>query len=97
MDRKEGIKMATDVLYEISQDEKARIQYENELIYELDVRSRISEGREEGREEGIAIGLNTALQIFDALKVQIPVEEIAVRHNLPIKEIERIKSTFSDK
>ena len=112
IDRKEGIKMAMDVLYEISQDEKIRIQYENELIYELDVRSRISEGREEGRAEGIAIGtekgiaigtekgraegFNTALLVYNALKAQVPVDEIAIRYGLPIEQIESIKSTSSN-
>jgi predicted transposase/invertase (TIGR01784 family) len=61
IDRKEGIKMAANVLYEISQDEKARIQYENELIADLDTRSWVSdaweEGMEAGTEKGIAIGI----------------------------------------
>jgi len=56
IERKEGIKMATDVLYEISQDEEARIQYLNELLADLDARSWVSDAWEEGKEEGIVIG-----------------------------------------
>ena len=97
MKRKEEIGMAASVLYEISQDEKTRIQYENELIAELDVRSWISDAREEGltigEERGIAIGVETTLLIVNALKAQIPVDEIAAKYSLPLEQIERIQST----
>jgi predicted transposase/invertase (TIGR01784 family) len=67
MERKEGIKMAANVLHEISQDEKIRIQYENELLAELDTRSRISDawedGLEAGTEKGIAIGTEKGIAI----------------------------------
>ncbi|MDR1531740.1 MAG: hypothetical protein LBS62_06095 [Clostridiales bacterium] len=42
----------SEIKYEISQDEEARIQYENEMLAELDARSWISDARREGREEG---------------------------------------------
>ena len=141
-DRKEGIRMAVDVLCEISQDEKTRIQYENELLAELDTRSWISDawedgvevgtekgivigtergivigtekgivigtergiviGKEEGiiigKEEGIVIGkeegIDITLLIFNELKEQIPIDEIAAKYNLPIEQVARIKSTL---
>jgi len=46
--RKEGIKMATDVLELISKDEKERIRYESELIFDLDQRSRVNGAWQEG-------------------------------------------------
>ncbi|MDR1531741.1 MAG: Rpn family recombination-promoting nuclease/putative transposase [Clostridiales bacterium] len=52
LEREESIKVAANILYEISQDEEARIQYENEMLAELDARSWISDARREGREEG---------------------------------------------
>ena len=120
--RKEEIGMAASVLYEISQDEKTRIQYENELLAELDARSWISDAREEGiaigeergekrgiaigeergekrgiaigQERGIAIGVETTLLVIDALKAQIPIDEIAAKYSLPHEQIKRIQSTI---
>jgi predicted transposase/invertase (TIGR01784 family) len=130
IERKEGIKMAANVLFEISQDEKTRIQYENELLAELDTNSWISDawedglevgtekgiaigtekgiaigkeegiviGKEEGivigKEEGVAIGFESALLIIDALKAQIPVDEIASKYNLPVEQVVRIQTTM---
>ena len=83
---------------EVSEEEKARIRYENELIADLDERSRISdameEGRDEGREEGIAIGINATLRAASALKAQVPVDEIAAECKLSHEQIERIRSTL---
>jgi predicted transposase/invertase (TIGR01784 family) len=56
--RKEGIKMAANMLYEISQDEQARIQYENELLADLDVRSWVSDALEDGYKDGFENGFN---------------------------------------
>jgi predicted transposase/invertase (TIGR01784 family) len=63
IERKDGIKMAANVLYEISQDEKARIQYENELLADLDSRSWASDAWEDGKEEGIVIGKEEGIVI----------------------------------
>ena len=82
--------MAANVLFEVSQDEKARIQYENELIAELDTNSRIHEARE----EGIGIGVEGTLRVFNALKAQVPVDEIAAAHKLSREQIEQIRSAL---
>ena len=101
--------MAANILCEISQDEKARIQYENELLAELDVRSRISDARKEGREIGIKIGkeigkgivigkeegINATLQVISALMAHTPIDEIAVKYNMSVEQIERIKETIT--
>ncbi|MDR1531739.1 MAG: hypothetical protein LBS62_06090 [Clostridiales bacterium] len=42
----------SEIKYEISQDEEARIQYENEMLAELDARSWISDARREGWKKG---------------------------------------------
>ena len=94
IERKEGIRMAANILFEVSQDEKARIQYENELIADLDERSRISDAMEEGREEGIDIGFDTALRVADALKAQVPADEIAAIYKLSHEKIESVRSMF---
>ena len=106
IERKEGIRMAANVLFEVSQDEKARIQYENELIADLDERSRISDAMEEGiaigeergiaigREEGFGIGVDTTLRVLNALKAQVPVNEIAAVYKLSHEQIENIRSTL---
>jgi predicted transposase/invertase (TIGR01784 family) len=52
INRKDGIKMATSVLNEISRDEQERAQYESELIYAMDVQSGMNRSRREGLEEG---------------------------------------------
>jgi predicted transposase/invertase (TIGR01784 family) len=48
INRKEGVKMATAVLESISKNEKERIRYENELIFDLDQRSRVNAARIDG-------------------------------------------------
>jgi predicted transposase/invertase (TIGR01784 family) len=90
IERKEGIKMGANVLLEISQDEKARIQYENELLAELDARSWVSDAWEEGREEGI----KATLLIIDALKAQTPIDEIMAKYHISIEQIARIQSSL---
>ena len=90
--------MAANVLYEISQDEKTRIQYENELLAELDVNSWIydarEEGREIGREEGREEGIGVTLLVINALKAQTPVEEIAAKYHMSVEQVVRINSTL---
>jgi predicted transposase/invertase (TIGR01784 family) len=105
--KEEGIEMAASILYEISQDEATRIQYENELLGELDARSWAhdawqegreegrEEGRQEGREEGVEIGLGTAMRIMQDLHEHLPVGEIAARHHLPIEKIEEIQAALT--
>ena len=106
IERKEGIRMAANVLFEVSQDEQARIQYENELIAELDTNSRIHEavkegiaiGEERGEERGIGIGIGIGvegtLRVFKALEAQVPVDEIAAAYKLSREQIEQIRSTL---
>jgi predicted transposase/invertase (TIGR01784 family) len=64
LEREEGIRMATNILLQVSKDEEARAYYESELRFQLDQNSRynhaIREGKRvgklEGKLEGIAEG-----------------------------------------
>jgi len=101
IERKEGIKMAAKVLYEISQDEQARIQYENELLADLDVRSWVSDaledgykgGFEDGLEKGIEKGIEKGLEkgiektARAMLKIGMEIELISQITGLSIEEI----------
>jgi len=51
LERKEGVKMARNILIEVSKDEEARAYYESELIFELDQRGRINQAKREGMAE----------------------------------------------
>jgi len=75
--RKEAIKMATDVLELISKDEKERLRYESELVFDLDQRSRISDARKEGKIEVAKM----------LLKFGDSIEKIATVTGLSIGEI----------
>jgi predicted transposase YdaD len=105
-EREESIKMAASILREISKDEETRIQYENEMLFELDARSWVSdarrEGREEGREEGWeegrkegnAAGEERSLQVISALSGGAPVEETAAKYSMPVERVEKIKNAM---
>ena len=56
LEQKEGIKMAANILIQVSKDEEARAYYESELIWELDHNSRINYAKREGIDEGRAEG-----------------------------------------
>jgi predicted transposase/invertase (TIGR01784 family) len=102
INRKEGIEMAAKVLDEISKSEQERIQYESELIFDLDERSRLysarkeglqkgkQEGLQEGKQEGKQEGLLEAAKNF--LKIGIPIEQISEGTGLSISEIESLIS-----
>ena len=47
IEKEEGIKMATQILQTISMDERERIAYEEQLIYELDQRSEVASARKQ--------------------------------------------------
>jgi predicted transposase YdaD len=89
-------------LREISQDEQARIQYENEMIFQLDTRSWVHDAREEGREEGITIGEargislgeERCLQVMFALNSGAAVKEIADKYGMPVESVEKIKNAM---
>ena len=105
-ERNEGIRMASEILFELSQDKEVRIQYERELLACLKEDERILDTFEEGREEGIAIGeergigigigigVDTTLRVINALKAQVPVDEIANVYKLSHEKIESIRSTL---
>ena len=91
--RKEGIKMAANVLLEISQEEKARIQYENELIADLDTRSWVSDALEEGIEQGIIIGTEHGIAIGTERGIVIGEERgIAIGFDTALLVIEMLKA-----
>jgi predicted transposase/invertase (TIGR01784 family) len=98
---KEAIRMATDILEVISKDEKERIRYESELIFDLDQRSRfngawregeaegIKKGRTEGRTEGRAEERITIARKM--LKRSRPIDEIIEDTGLTLNEIENLQ------
>jgi len=97
INRKEGINMAVNVLDEISSSEEERIQYENELIFQLDVNSGLYNARKEGKEEGIIEGRTEgeekkAIAVAkEALKEGAPIDFISKITHLSVEEIEKIK------
>jgi len=75
--RKEAIKMATDVLELISKDEKERLRYESELIFDLDQRSRVNDARKEGKVEVAKSMLSDGLEYETIMKyTELSLEEI---------------------
>ncbi|MDR1701491.1 MAG: Rpn family recombination-promoting nuclease/putative transposase [Sporomusaceae bacterium] len=82
INREEGIKMAVKILDEISKSEEERIQYENELIFDLDTRSNIDGAK---REEKLEIAQNF-------LKLGISAEQISKGTGLSLEEIKKIKT-----
>ena len=85
LEREEGIAMASEVLIEITEDEKEWVRQMSELKYQLDTQSYIveakrigrkegvEEGRQEGRQEGLKEGER---KIIDLLKSGKSPEEI---------------------
>lgn len=51
LEREEGVKMAKNILNEVSKDEEARAYYESQLIFELDQRGRINHAKDETKIE----------------------------------------------
>jgi predicted transposase/invertase (TIGR01784 family) len=98
IDRKEGIKMAANVLDEISKSEEERIQYENELIFDLDFRSNMHGGREEGRREGLQEGRQEGRQekgieiAKNLLKRGIPIEKISEDTGISVEELQKLQT-----
>jgi predicted transposase/invertase (TIGR01784 family) len=90
IDREEGIKMAVNVLDEISRSEEERIQYENELIFDLDVRSNLDWAKREAKREG---KLERNLEIAKKLLIRgLPIEQISEDIGLSIEEIQKLKT-----
>lgn len=76
--RKDGVRIASAVLEIISKDEKKRIRYENELIFDLDQRSRIN-GAIKERDIEIA---------WNPLRLGVPKEKISMATCLTAKELD---------
>ena len=69
--------MATDVLELISKDEKERLRYESELIFDLDQRSRVNDARKEGKVEVAKSMLSDGLEYETIMKyTELSLEEI---------------------
>lgn len=80
-ERKEGTRMGAGILNEISKSKQERVQYESELIYELDVRSSINsamkKGKIEGKIESAKAALELGLSLEQASKITgLTIEEI---------------------
>jgi predicted transposase/invertase (TIGR01784 family) len=90
IDREEGIKMAVTVLDEISRSEEERIQYENELIFDLDVRSNLDGAKREGLKEGKR---EKELEIAkNLLKINLSTKQISEATGLSLEEIKKLKT-----
>ena len=80
IEREEGIKMAAQILENISMDKQERIAYEEQLIYELDQRSEVASARKQAARE-IAKGLK-----LDS----IPFNIIIKNTGLTLQEVEAL-------
>jgi len=80
IEREEGIKMATQILENISMDKRERIAYEEQLIYELDQRSEVASARKQ-----------EAREIAKTLKTNnIPFDIIVNSTRLTLQEVETL-------
>ena len=80
VEKEEGIKMATQILQTISIDERERIAYEEQLIYELDQRSELVSARKQ-----------EAREIAKGLKLDnVPFSIIVKNTNLTLQEVEAL-------
>jgi predicted transposase/invertase (TIGR01784 family) len=70
---KEEIKMASELLMEISQDERQRAIMRSRRMYETDRMSELLTARDEGRTEGRTEG---ATEIIELLEKGVPLDEI---------------------
>ena len=78
IEKEEGIKMATQILQTISMDERERIAYEEQLIYELDQRSEV-----------VSAERRKAREIAKGLKLDnVPFNIIVKNTNLTLQEVE---------
>ena len=87
-ERGAGIRMAKNILLEVSKDEEARAYYESELIFELDQHGRMRQAKEEGRQLGKQEErIQNAKNLLDILDIEI----IAEKFKLTEKEIMAVK------
>jgi predicted transposase/invertase (TIGR01784 family) len=96
LERREAVKMAKNILMQVSADEEARAYYESELIFELDQRGRFRVAKEEGIAEGITKGKAEA-QIEIAKKMLLKnksIDEIMEFTGLTEEEIRKIQDTL---
>jgi predicted transposase/invertase (TIGR01784 family) len=88
-----GIKMAANILMEVSKEEEARAYYESELIFELDQNGRLRQAREQGFEQGVEQGIEQMV-IKMLKKNQYSVEEIAEAAEFSAERISEIEKTL---
>ena len=88
LNQKEGIKMATNILIQVSKDEEARAYYESELIWELDHNSRMNNAKREGIEEG---------KLEGKLEERIAIAEEMISNNEPLEMIIRYSKLTEEK
>lgn len=88
--------MAADVLTELSKSEEERIQYENELIYELDVNTRIYYAEKAAAEAAAqtatkAVKKEKNLQFLELIRSGYSLEEIEEKLQKEINESNELK------
>jgi predicted transposase/invertase (TIGR01784 family) len=90
--RKAGIEMAAQVLTEISKDERERVQYESELIFDLDYRTGMNSARREGETMGEDKGIRKVAR--NLLIMGLPLEQISTGTGLPVDEIKKLNANL---
>ena len=89
IESKEVLQMAGNLLMGISQDEKERAVFRSRRMYQTDMQSNIATAEDRGRVRGEA---TKALAIAkNLLKLNLPLDQIALATDLTIEEVERLK------
>jgi predicted transposase/invertase (TIGR01784 family) len=96
----EGIKLASEVVIDVNQDEELRIRAEQRenvmMAYMVDMVGNFDKGKAEGKAEGIEEqkGKEKREIAINLLQMGIEVAQISKATNLSIKEIEALKSVI---
>ena len=87
--KREAIKVATELLANISKDENERALFRSRRKLLMDETTNLNAAKEEGLEEGIEVGASNAKREIakDALAMGIPPEQVAKFTRLSIEEI----------
>ena len=81
LEKKEGINMAAQILQTISKDERERLAYEAQLIYELDQRSAERSAEMRGEK-------NAKREVAKNMKLKnIPLDIISETTGFPLEEL----------
>ncbi len=82
--------MATKVLSEISKSEQERIQYECEMLWELDKNTRANYLTERARLEGMEEKSYSIAK--NLLTIGLPIDQISKAVGLPVQDIQSLSA-----